>query len=422
MACLLYAAYYSFWRYHVKRFQEVREGVFYRVAQPTEFGFDWLARRKRIKTVVSVQLYDFRLHQGLYDFGPPNGAKESEVAPRLGMRLVQWPMGDEASWPWLTPWQFEAFFRLMDDPANWPVAVHCMGGRHRTGTLAALFRLEYDRWPVERTLAEMYSFGFGLPIRLQEVNLRTYLPRPHPSADAWTQMIGWWGSRLDGNAPADYEGLVRQLKAQDRRSARSNSLELYLKQDRPFALPLAQRLIEDLDDPLIPLATALASTILSRDEASSADVSMAAALTADFGDPAQQRRLFELLSDESYQKSSAARFEAVAAGVMNRFTPNRIPYLRPLLENQSFYLADGASQTRYCDAAVARLSAVVDRNFTSMAAMGVDPWEHGRATALAWFEQHPVELTLRRLQPPSGETVVRAGDPPTKEDLSRMQR
>ena len=60
-----------------------------------------------------------------------------------------------------------------------------MGGRHRTGTISALFRLEYDRWPVERVLAEMYSFKFGEGTPMQEYNLRTYLPRPHPNEAAW---------------------------------------------------------------------------------------------------------------------------------------------------------------------------------------------------------------------------------------------
>ncbi|OYV80941.1 MAG: hypothetical protein B7Z73_18700, partial [Planctomycetia bacterium 21-64-5] len=141
-ACLLavavaaaYAGWWAFWHHHAKRFQEVRKGVFYRVAQPSEIGFRYLIDDVGVKTVLSVQLYDFRLHRGLVSFGPPDGCRESEYVEQLGARPVQWPMGVEKSWPWLTPWQFEQFFRLMDDPDNWPVAVHCQGGRHRTGTL-----------------------------------------------------------------------------------------------------------------------------------------------------------------------------------------------------------------------------------------------------------------------------------------------
>jgi protein tyrosine/serine phosphatase len=66
-------------------------------------------------------------------------------------------MGAEAFWPWFSPEQFEAFFELMDDPTNFPVAVHCIGGRHRTGTFVALYRLEYQRWNVEDAQREMYA-------------------------------------------------------------------------------------------------------------------------------------------------------------------------------------------------------------------------------------------------------------------------
>ena len=114
-----------------------------------------------MKTVLSLQLFDPQLSRGLIDPGRPSGSRESDyVATATAAHLVQWPMGQESCWPWMTPWQFEEFFRMFDNPENFPVAVHCMGGRHRTGTISALFRLEYDRWPVERALAEMYSFKF----------------------------------------------------------------------------------------------------------------------------------------------------------------------------------------------------------------------------------------------------------------------
>ncbi len=69
---------------------------------------------------------------------------------------------------WVSPWQFEEFYRLFDNPDNFPIAIHCVSGRHRTGTIAALFRLEYDRWSIDHVLSEMYSFSFGPPIRCKK--------------------------------------------------------------------------------------------------------------------------------------------------------------------------------------------------------------------------------------------------------------
>lgn len=419
-----------FWHHHAKRFQEVRKGVFYRVAQPSEFGFRYLIDYLGIKTVVSVQLYDFRLHRGLVSWGAPDGCRESECVEKLGARPVQWPMGVEKSWPWVTPWQFEEFFRLMDDPENWPVAVHCQGGRHRTGTFSALFRLEYDRWPADRALAEMYSFKFGGAIRLQEHNLRTYLPRPHPDAAEWAELkhnVTWAPRPPDLNdgetKPDDYEAFVRELRTLRKVQPEiDDQISTYLERDGRFSIPLAQRLIDQPDDPLVPLTAAKAAQAIESLESGTATWSMAAAMLADFGTPEQQRRLLTSLGNEDFQQASPERFDALVDGITNRYTANRIAFLVPLLDNELSHLREGCRQYRYCDTAVARLSAIVDENFPDIIpAWGIDAWNNGRVAARKWLLTHPAEAELRQLVPPTGQTEVLPGDPPPREDLSRAR-
>jgi membrane-associated phospholipid phosphatase len=410
---LAFGGYWGVWHYHAKRFQAVRPGVFYRVAQPTEVGMRWLAKYYGIKTVVSVQLYDFRLYRGWFDRGAPDGDRESRCVSELGAQAVQWPMGLEQSWPWLTPWQFEEFFKLLDDPANLPVAVHCQGGRHRTGTLAALFRLEYDRWPADRALDEMYSFQFGSPIRLHEHNLRTYFPRPHPTDEEWTQLTEYWRPILGNDLP-DYETLVRHLRLRRTEPALDRAVENCLVDERPFVMPLLARLIDQLDDPLIPRATAYADQCLDRLGGDRATWATSAAIVADFGTPSEQRRLLSRLADEAYQVASPTRFDAVVAGVTNRYTPNRIAFLQPLIENERPQLAPGAAKYRYCDTAVARLSAIIDENLPDkVPAAGIEGWNNGRQMARAWFITHPNEAQPRRLVPPTGNNKVLPGEPPT---------
>ncbi|HET6884522.1 MAG TPA: tyrosine-protein phosphatase [Pirellulales bacterium] len=422
-ATLLAGGYWAFWHHHTKRFQVVREGVFYRVAQPSEFGLRYLVNDVGIRTVLSVQLYDFRLRRGLVSFGPPDGCRESEYLEQLGARSVQWPMGVEKSWPWLTPWQFEQFFQLLDDPNNWPVAAHCQGGRHRTGTLAALFRLEYDRWDADRTLKEMYDFNFGGAIRLQEENLRTYLPRPHPDEGEWAALEEYWSPFFPGSKMVDYEELVRRLRtALPDRPDIERAAARYLGDRQPFALALVQRLIKTPDDPLVKPAAQAAAACLETLDAKRAAWSMSAALVADFGSPHEQQRLVTLLGDVDYQQASADRFDAVVEGVANRYTPNRIAFLRPLLDNEHHHRRQGATPCRYCDTAVARLSAIVDENFPDMAPpCAVDPWENGRLAARKWCDAHPGECQLSQLKPASGQTMVEPGDPPQREDLSRAR-
>ena len=409
-AALCGLAWASFWQGHLKRFQEVRPGVFYRSAQPSELGMRLLVKWYGVKTVVSLQLCDVRLHRGLIDVGEANGKCESEFVAELGARAVQWPMGEEACWPWVTPWQFEQFFRLMDEPSNWPVAVHCQGGRHRTGTLAALYRMEYDRWPAERALAEMYAFDFGMPVAIQEYNLLTYWPRPRPGAEEWAALAAWW-PRSSGPVPADYEALVRRLRADAPGGALRTALARYVQEEGIFSLPLACRVIDEPNDPLAALAVPHAVGSLARLGLSGNDYYAAAALIADFGTPAQQERLLALLGDSGYRTASRERFEYVVRGLTNRYTPNRVAFLRPLLEIGEPHLTGGERQARYCDTAVARLSCILNLNFlAAVSGQGREGWERARQAARRWYEEDPQRLHPSTLLPPPGRNMVRANE------------
>jgi protein tyrosine/serine phosphatase len=56
------------------------------------------------------------------------------------------------------------FLSLVNDPANWPVYVHCQGGRHRTGVMTAVYRMSQDGWTADRAYNEMKQFHFeGFP-------------------------------------------------------------------------------------------------------------------------------------------------------------------------------------------------------------------------------------------------------------------
>jgi protein tyrosine/serine phosphatase len=56
------------------------------------------------------------------------------------------------------------FLKLVNDPANLPVFVHCQGGRHRTGVMTAVYRMTKDGWNPDRAYDEMKQFHFeGFP-------------------------------------------------------------------------------------------------------------------------------------------------------------------------------------------------------------------------------------------------------------------
>ena len=420
---LVLGGYFAFWRYHTKRFQAVRPGVFYRVAQPTRFGFWYAINRHGVRTVVNTRRYRNRLAGGPFDLEEPDGAFEADYVRELGARYVQWPLGDEPYWPWPTPWLLEEFLKLLDDPANRPVIVHCMGGRHRTGTLAALFRLEYDRWPVERALAEMYVFDFGDPIPVHEHNLRTYLPRPRPTAEQFQALIERFGPLVKSQGarpPRDYEALVRELRKSRANSEIHHGLHDYLARKGPFALCLAQRLVDRQDDLLVPGAARAAEVCLERSRADWNEWAMSADLIADFGTLAQQRRLINSLENEDFRWPPTPRYRAIVAGVTNRYTQTRLAYLRPMLLDTRRRPEPAANGSRYCDTATARMAIIVGRNFVQEPGHdGAFGWESGLAHARQWFEENPESVRLGQLVPPDGRNPVKVGRASTREDLSR---
>jgi tyrosine-protein phosphatase SIW14 len=73
---------------------------------------------------------------------------------RIGMTTTKAP----------TEAQVEQFFAIVNNPANQPVYVHCAGGRHRTGTMTALYRMAVDGWTAEQAYSEMKQYHFeGFP-------------------------------------------------------------------------------------------------------------------------------------------------------------------------------------------------------------------------------------------------------------------
>jgi len=67
------------------------------------------------------------------------------------------------------PENLERFFKIMDDPSNYPVLIHCYHGVGRAEMYAALYRIEYENWTNEkaregvRTIVKFSSFDDGTP-------------------------------------------------------------------------------------------------------------------------------------------------------------------------------------------------------------------------------------------------------------------
>lgn len=161
--------------YHLRGFRTVEPGVLYRSGQLTPTGMRFALQRHGIKTVVTLRT--------VRDPDRPYlDAWEEDVCAEYGARHVRivprpWTMDETGELP--AAHVVREFLAVMDDPANHPVLVHCYAGVHRTGTVCAIYRMEYQGWPADRAIREMEVFGFhpGQNREAVEEYLRVYRPR-----------------------------------------------------------------------------------------------------------------------------------------------------------------------------------------------------------------------------------------------------
>ena len=127
---------------HIKNFGQMDER-FYRGAEPKgQEDFEAL-KSLGIHTVIDLQ-------------AKPEPSERGWVESQ-GMRYVNIPMVDKA-YPkpeWVT-----AFMKTVNDPSTGKFFVHCAGGRHRTGSMGAVYRFEKYGWSYDQVYAEMKQYDF----------------------------------------------------------------------------------------------------------------------------------------------------------------------------------------------------------------------------------------------------------------------
>jgi len=114
---------------------------FYRGARPSERDF---ANLKALGIQTVIDLTD-------------NTPKEKGYVEAQGMRYVNIEIPDKED---PSDAQIQQFLKLVDDPSTGKFYVHCAGGRHRTGVMGAVYRLNNYHWTFDQAYAEMLNFDF----------------------------------------------------------------------------------------------------------------------------------------------------------------------------------------------------------------------------------------------------------------------
>ena len=125
----------------VENFGQVTD-FYYRGGQPRGDEYSQLATIG-IKTIIDLR------------DDPKDYAKA--LTEQAGMKYINLPLNDKDYPP---PDAASKFLSLVNDRENWPVYVHCAGGRHRTGAMTAVFRMTVQGWDAGRAYEEMKDYDF----------------------------------------------------------------------------------------------------------------------------------------------------------------------------------------------------------------------------------------------------------------------
>lgn len=149
----------------LRHFAEVEPGVLYRCGQPAPADLSELLHRYGIRTVVSFR--------GSRNAADPDAWEraEREVCAQAGASFVSIPCNHKN--PPTQP-QAEQFLKLVRDPGQRPVLVHCRLGQQRTMLFVALFWVHVKGWSAERAEQEMDLAGFNIRHRRHQRLLKAF--------------------------------------------------------------------------------------------------------------------------------------------------------------------------------------------------------------------------------------------------------
>jgi protein tyrosine/serine phosphatase len=141
ISCASYTVSRNYPGINIKNFGRINEN-YYRGGQPESRDFAAL-KKLGIRTVIDLRIDKLE--------------EEAGWVTDAGMTYYLIPLtGNRPA----TAEQTEYFLKLVNDPANLPVYVHCAAGRHRTGEMTAIYRIAHDSWTADQAYAEMKKYGF----------------------------------------------------------------------------------------------------------------------------------------------------------------------------------------------------------------------------------------------------------------------
>jgi tyrosine-protein phosphatase SIW14 len=174
-------AYSGYRQAEYRNFRVVINGKLYRSGQMSIDALQHTIDEYGIKTIISLRFAD---REG----AKPPDWREEEYCTAHGIRYVRirprvWTPTEEGAVPAEQP--VNEFLNVMDDPNVYPVLLHCFAGKHRTGALCSIYRMEYQHWTNDEAIQELKSLGYTNLDSEEDVlgYLESYVPRWRRGSD-----------------------------------------------------------------------------------------------------------------------------------------------------------------------------------------------------------------------------------------------
>ena len=86
-------------------------------------------------------------------------ASEKQKDDTVGIKEIWVPLSVYQSIP---PAKFNSIIKVTQDPANYPLLIHCLACHDRTGVVCAARRMAVDGWAWFEAIEEMDHFGYNI--------------------------------------------------------------------------------------------------------------------------------------------------------------------------------------------------------------------------------------------------------------------
>src|SRR6266478_1976661 len=144
----------------IKNFDKVDAHV-YRGAQPTDEGFQYLARIG-VKTIIDLRETDSR------------SQAEQRVVSDAGMQYVNVPMTGHTP---PTEAEITKILAVLEEGTTGPVFVHCQRGADRTGAVIAAYHIDHDKWDNVRALQDAKAHSMSVFQFQRQKYIQDFRPR-----------------------------------------------------------------------------------------------------------------------------------------------------------------------------------------------------------------------------------------------------